>query len=1213
MLSGYVDLQERFPVSQGLDVFDHTKRNIMLETWLANTGRLSDENDNMSEIIAQFHRLRIDEQDFLPGAPRSYPPGIFVGDPVQHQLDLNPTTSLPDENFKPRFPHRYGGRAPGWPRQKSTEKAREKKGKQTEASDLDDDDEEDTVSDTEDVFDEDVAAVLEKLIAEERLDNDTLSDSSVEESGAETEETFEVTRANIARGRATCYVSSAVQILHNVQPLAGLVKSITKAQNGKHSLNKNDPGLKKHNAFLDTIHTVMDELDNHASHQRQVPVASLLAFLDACDVLAVLLTSSERWKDGVADSTEFLVFILERLNAISGPAEGGIDSVDHNPLEALVNKRRTERLNGVPLPRLENDIDQFWTARKQAGHMSEIDDAHIIQTVTEQQCDSCGFIVRLFDFQSSIILPVSTGTQSDGEYIDFKEVRKSVLEYDLLKTATEGTRCPSCQTHGGSGYLVKVKCRVVNEPDLFLVTMGRSAWDSENKQTMRNIKRLRNHDGFDLKDWSPPVFSDPEDLEAPSVKYTLIGVLFYGDSPPHYIPIIRLGRPQIVADQVKGSRIRYGRLNDGSWVEFDDLKSIPNFKYPHGEMPKGFCETLLIFRKDEQAPAEPALTGQTVNLSEDAEAEATQHATHTSVRATSDPPWFSFSSPGLGGYESEIDRRTGADDHLFFPSERDDDMPSPNLSAAMNTELPPDNQEDIDMLVNDDPITFEGEGIPPRDPALPSFAPFRVPMDAIKTARSLHKYRFRSGERFGFGTLAYRQKGHDEEVGASDTWKATEKTELELERANNRFVAETFTKNKKALRMREEELARQKAELAEAMSRQKAELAAAISRQKAEFAEAKALLERQQQDLARREARVAEREAEMAEKGAQVAEREAQVAERETRVGELINSLGIWHEHFGQQFDALRAQSTPSAVPTIMTTPAHPPFGTTGVTPWGLKTPLGSRAPVLTPTVTSGQSSAPTSSNVPPPSLRPELQLPLPITRPASMTTPRNPEPEFGSPATGPRPGEPGNRVPGTLAPFVPGRTLPSLKESLLEPPRFSFGEQEESRVLPPLRSPNSMASAERADQPFGGPSPTSPTPTRSPARSAPWSPTRTLQRRPRNPLQIRRPKTSHGVPAATPDRRAATSFGDHPTSPLRPGVKREAQSPLRPGPPSRRTPAQHGYSNIINIAGRRQGPLEMEYFIRRHGVPPRWEPASKVRKEAPELVSDYDDKHPEP
>ncbi|KAK5462521.1 hypothetical protein LTS15_002233 [Exophiala xenobiotica] len=156
------------------------------------------------------------------------------------------------------------------------------------------------------------------------------------------------------------------------------------------------------------------------------------------------------------------------------------------------------------------------------------------------------------------------------------------------------------------------------------------------------------------------------------------------------------------------------------------------------------------------------------------------------------------------------------------------------------------------------------------------------------------------------------------------------------------------------------------------------------------------------------------------------------------------------------------------------------------------------------------------------------------------------------------------------------------------------------------------MASAERAIQPFGGPSPTSPTPTRSPARSAPWSPTRTLQRRPRIPLPLHRPKTSHGVSAATPDRRAATSFGDHPTSPLRPGVKREAQSPLRPGPPSRRTPALLGYSNIINVARRRQGPLEMEYFIRRHGVPPRWEPASKVKKEAPELVSDYDDKHPE-
>jgi hypothetical protein len=235
---------------------------------------------------------------------------------------------------------------------------------------------------------------------------------------------------------------------------------------------------------------------------------------------------------------------------------------------------------------------------------------------------------------------------------------------------------------------------------------------------------------------------------------------------------------------------------------------------------------------------------------------------------------------------------------------------------------------------------------------------------------------------------------------------------LETEGANNRFVASTFTKNKEALRLREKKL----------------------NRKKAEFAEAKALLKRQQQDLARRKARVAERE--------------AQVAGRDTRVGELIISLG-------KQFDAVRAQSTPSAVQTIMTTPAQQPLE--------------------------------------------------------------------ASPA-----------------------------------------HHQKSRV------PRQV------------------------------------------PRQVPRPKTSRAETAASPDRRAATSFGDHPTSPLRPGVKHEAQSPLRPGPPSRRTPALHGYSNIINIGSRRQGPLEMEYFVRRHGVPPRWEPASKVRKEAPELVSDYDDKHPE-
>ncbi|KAK5238885.1 hypothetical protein LTR47_000628 [Exophiala xenobiotica] len=230
----------------------------------------------------------------------------------------------------------------------------------------------------------------------------------------------------------------------------------------------------------------------------------------------------------------------------------------------------------------------------------------------------------------------------------------------------------------------------------------------------------------------------------------------------------------------------------------------------------------------------------------------------------------------------------------------------------------------------------------------------------------------RHGKRIGFDTLTHRQKGHEKQIGASDTWKATQKAELERERANNRFVASTFTKNKEALRLREEELYRQKAEFAEAMYKQEAEFAEAMYQQKAEFA------------------------------------------------------ADMWQ----QEADFVAAMFKQDA--------------------------------------------------------------------------------EF------------------VAAMYQKRLSLLRLRRCL----------SDNSRI---------------------------------------WH-----------------------------------AFGDHPTSPLKPGVKREAQSPLRPGPPSRRIPALHGYSNIINIGGRRQGTLEMEYFTRRRGVLPRWEPVSRVKKEGPELVSDYDDKHPE-
>ncbi|KIX98542.1 uncharacterized protein Z520_05843 [Fonsecaea multimorphosa CBS 102226] len=412
-------------------------------------------------------------------------------------------------------------------------------------------------------------------------------------------------RANLGRGKSTCYVSSALQILHNVHPFATILKNIKLVTDQNADILAKDANLNKHKTFLKCLQTTMSLLDLYANTENKIPSVHTQAFRMACDGLATLMGSSGPWKDEDSDSVEFLGFILETLNKISDTSGVQDPLAKTTPLALLENSRDWDRAAGASLPGLDQDTDGHWVSRKNSGYNSDIDETHTVQRIVESQCEKpdCRRVVRKFEFAWHITLSAANVEANEDGFLDFADLREASFS-DRLTTQSGGTSCPYCADKPPSqrGRLVEVRSRIANEPELFMVEIGRHTQIGET-----DVRRITNYDHFDMKDWTPRIFSDPADYQPRSLRYNLVGALFYLHSPPHYIPFIRLGKEEnaLSLPNLPPSR-RYGRLNDGKWVMFDDTKYQPTYRSPYLEMATPLCESLLIFRK--AVPTNESLT-----------------------------------------------------------------------------------------------------------------------------------------------------------------------------------------------------------------------------------------------------------------------------------------------------------------------------------------------------------------------------------------------------------------------------------------------------------------------------------------------------------------------------------------------------------------------------------------------------------------------------
>ena len=610
MLLGFINVLEQFPQTQGPDVFDHDIRNVDLQTWLLNSGVYTDdvEASMAAVLMRQFHDLRDRAEDFVaihPEAPIPYSLSAIVHNHHQHHLALNPhVINEPDEDFKPR--ETYAGSAPGWtkrPRQKESRRANKRTDQPDESAADNEGDMAETLSEDDDLGDLDLWEDADLFLQMAGEDDDEPPEDEAQATeanlgkskhakqpdlpfhpGTTSTTGMMLARANFARGQRTCYISSALQALHNIPVLASIIKSIASPDTKRIEVLRSDPGLKLHEQFLGALKSCFTELDTCALTTEKVEVDHIESFRLTCDEVVKLSEPRLRLPDRDADSVEFLFFILKTLNTISDRS-GVRDHIEEKPLRHLESRQDQRLLLGESLPRMEDDIDRFSVARKLSGFMSEVEEAHTIQVVVETKCDNprCGCVKREFEFCPSLTLSTTVVPRTTNGRIGFSQLRQHAFKDKLKATAKERTHCPYCPEDGPSGSLVEVRKRMVNEPELLFILISRQY--EENKKFFRDLRRLQDFGEFDLKDWTPPVFSDSPTYEPSSVKYNLVEVLLYGDSPPHYYPYIRLGKATTTASNGIPT-VRHSRLNDGDWVKFDDMQSTPHYGNPFGELPQ---------------------------------------------------------------------------------------------------------------------------------------------------------------------------------------------------------------------------------------------------------------------------------------------------------------------------------------------------------------------------------------------------------------------------------------------------------------------------------------------------------------------------------------------------------------------------------------------------------------------------------------------------
>ena len=574
-LLGYLDLDDEYPSEQDSMSFSHEYRNVEIETQMANIGRWTEDTEVMETMFDQLQNVRLYQQDFLPNTPSGYPAGLYSGSLVQVMQDLEAQSLGNDQNFKFGDRFKAFGKLPGGSLDSDQDNMKFSEGEGDESRS--------PVSEMRDPF----------HTAPDELEEGEILEFDEEELLGTTSRSLPVSqltsprRSNLGRGKSTCYVSCPLQILHNITPFSRVLKAAKFRTPVDSEVLRNDPIGNKHGNFFDTLQSAQGMLTFHAGTGAPVPTLHTQMLREACTKLTISPNQKPDkvgvvrgdWEDTNEDGAEFLVFLLQTMNSVTETS--GCKNSMKSDLVELEGERREHISNGLQLPKIEEDIDEHWTARSRSGHRSAIDRVHTIQLVEECKCDrdDCMTIERKFEFAAALQLHVTKLNLNTNRPISLPELRDEHL-FENINPEDAEKRCPRCEALGRAdpGIMRTRLRRIVNQPPLILINIGRLGYDQGTKTNTVKLNKLQDFNDFDLKDWSPRVFSDRKEYSPESAPYHLRAVLYYKHSPPHYVVLIQLG------DE-----------HQGQWVMFDDLQKQPVFASAPPLLDVGACETTLLY------------------------------------------------------------------------------------------------------------------------------------------------------------------------------------------------------------------------------------------------------------------------------------------------------------------------------------------------------------------------------------------------------------------------------------------------------------------------------------------------------------------------------------------------------------------------------------------------------------------------------------------
>ncbi|KAK5075796.1 hypothetical protein LTR70_010003 [Exophiala xenobiotica] len=533
MLVGYPDQDGGFTTDQGQDAFDEAQCNIALETLALNVGKWSHDNDQVASIMGQFANLRVKESEFVPGAPRPYPAGeTLASNSVRfNEYLFDQPLSAEDEDFA------------------FSKSAREKLRRYLPQSGVP------TLS-----FEQqgsDISSLHSSVVS-----------TSESESDSEDEPVYKTAvpkRANLGRGHATCYVSSPLQMLHNITPFKEAIQlSEVQEIRDKHVL-KDDPELKRHHHFHKSLQATMGALSEAAGTSRKLSAGITQGFRRASE-----LGAPDIWEDKEEDANEYIQFLLKVLNLLTDRSEiedrTQSDWTKVDGVRILVNP--ADRISAP----LQRDCDEVYEKKKHATPVTR----------------SCACIA----FEEVLEVQVL-----GNENVNLASLRDAFLVENEASDDPGARHCLKCTT----GKLTTTRRSIRNAPELLMLAVRRGDYRKEISYLRTFMGRIEDADMIRLAAWQTRLPSEPASAKRPSAEYELIGTIMYRDVVPHYIAFVREGLG-----------------NEGPWVCYDDLKTAPTYGAPNQEEFRAFTETLLVYRKrtageEHEQAGHPATTASTAS------------------------------------------------------------------------------------------------------------------------------------------------------------------------------------------------------------------------------------------------------------------------------------------------------------------------------------------------------------------------------------------------------------------------------------------------------------------------------------------------------------------------------------------------------------------------------------------------------------------------